>query len=381
MKNLKINSRRIKALVGAIILSTNLTACGFKQTGEEKNEKQVYVSDTSVINNEGIQYLVINGEETQKIIPVEEVRLANSKNEIIEKVDGVIVNDKIMAVKNPVEIMFSNDIDQVMIGYDLLPVSEFSLVNGETKEKLTNIVGAYVNNEFVDLSNNILLNGEGLTNEKFYALVDELLKKYNEQGLDISRENVIDYLMMVNIDKLSRDNKELINTIIGERNPDETVLSAFNVYSAVMTENNDRYCAKGLGWDSIIKVSDTVFDEAEREVVKKIEERIAEIVKLKDNKVEFNKALNLLLMDMLDAEKEEFNMESGVGYSVVTILVNFVRINFLTTLDKTNSELIKYFVYYEGDGKEYEDNARSTGYYRNIYSLITDCEKTKTLTR
>lgn len=380
MKNVRINSQRISALIGAIILVPTLTGCGFTQSKDNK-DKETYVSEDSILNNEGIQYLVINGEDNQKIVPVEDIKLVNSKNEVIEKVDGVIVNNKIMSVENPVDIMFSADIEQVMIGYDLLPVSEFALVNGETKEKLTNVIGAYVNNEFIDLSNNSLLNGELLTEEKFYALVDEVFKKYNEQGLDINRENIIDYVMMVNIDKLARDNKELVDTIIGERNPDEAVLSAFNVYSAVITENNDRYCAKGLGWDSIIKVSDTVFDEAEREVVKKIEDRIAEIVKLKDNRVEFNEEFEKLLMDMLDAENEMFNMESGVGYSVATILVNFVRINFMNILDKINSDLVKYITYYEGDGIEYEENARSTGYYRNIFSLITECEKTKTLTR
>ena len=380
MKNVRINSQRISALIGAIILVPTLTGCGFTQSKDNK-DKETYVSEDSILNNEGIQYLVINGEDNQKIVPVEDIKLVNSKNEVIEKVDGVIVNNKIMSVENPVDIMFSADIEQVMIGYDLLPVSEFALVNGETKEKLTNVIGAYVNNEFIDLSNNSLLNGELLTEEKFYALVDEVFKKYNEQGLDINRENIIDYVMMVNIDKLARDNKELVDTIIGERNPDEAVSSAFNVYSAVITENNDRYCAKGLGWDSIIKVSDTVFDEAEREVVKKIEDRIAEIIKLKDNRVEFNEEFEKLLMDMLDAENEMFNMESGVGYSVATILVNFVRINFMNILDKINSDLVKYITYYEGDGIEYEENARSTGYYRNIFSLITECEKTKTLTR
>lgn len=380
MKNLRINNKRINALVGAIILSTNLTACRVAEPEEKTDGKETYTFEDSVLNSDGIQYLVIADGENQKIVPVEDLKLVNSKNEVIEKIDGVIVNEKIMGVENPVNIMFSDNIDEVIIGYDILPVSEFSLINGKTGEKLTNIIGAYVNNEFV-VVNNKQLDENILTDERFFALADEIYKKYSNLGLDVTRENVIDFVMMVNIDKLSRDNKELVETIIGERNPDEVVLSSFKVYSAIMTENNDRYCAKGLGWDSLILVSDTVFDAEERETVINIEKRFEEIFNARGNKEEFNKLLNKMLMDMCDAEKDEFNMDSGVGYSTMTILVNFIRINFFGDLDKTNDELIKYFVTFEGDGLEYEQNSMMNAYYSGMYNLITECENTKTLTR
>lgn len=381
MKNLKINKQRIKALTGAIILATNLTACSFTQTNTN-NVKETYTTEDSVLDTKDAQYLVVVENKVEKIVPITSLKLVNSKNEIVTKVDGVIVNGKIMDIKNPVEIKFSLDVEKVIINNELLPVSEFSLVNGETLEKLTNIVGMYANYEYIDLSQNPLFNDNRLTEEKFNELVETISKKYiDEFKLDVTKEDVIDYLMIVNIDKLATDNNELINTIIGDRNPDDIVLNAFNVYSAILTENNDRYCAKELGFDSIITVSETVFDKEEKEVVVNIEKRIKEIVSAKNNKEEFNKLLNKLLTDMYDAEKEEFNMESGAGYSVMTILVNFVRINFLTDLDKTNAELIKYFVTFAGDGKEYEENSRTTSYYRGIYTLITDCEKTKSLTK
>lgn len=377
MKNIKIN-RRLMAAIGTVILLPNLVACSFKQN--DRPEKETYVVEESVLNNR-VQYLVIVVDGVEKIIPVETLRLVNSKNEVVEKVDGVVVGDKIMDIGNPVDILFSLDITKVIVGNDMLPVSEFSLINVETNEKLTNIVGMYVDYQYVDLSDNPLFNDNRLTDEKFFMLVDEVYKTYHEANLDITREEVVDYLMLVNIEQLATDNNELVTTIIGERNVDMVVTNAFNVYSAILTENNDRYCAKGLGFDSIIKVSDTVFDKEEKEVVVNIEKRVREIVLAKDNKEEFNKLLNALLMDMMNAEKEEFNMESGVGYSVMTVLINFVRINFLTDLDKTNSELIKYFVTFASDGVKYEENSMSTAYYRGIYSLITDCVKDEHYTK
>ena len=58
MKNLKINTKRIKALVGAIILTTNLTACSYKQTNT-KMGKEVYTSENSIIRDKNIKYLVV----------------------------------------------------------------------------------------------------------------------------------------------------------------------------------------------------------------------------------------------------------------------------------------------------------------------------------
>lgn len=375
MKNLKINKKRIKALIGAFILLPNLTACSFTQSKDNTNAKETYITEDSVLATDNLQYLVIVENDVEKIVPITALKLVNNKNEIVEKVDGVIVNGKIMDIENPVEIKFSLDIEKVIINNELIPVSEFSLVNGETLDKLENVVGMYANYVYTDLSENPLFNDNRLTDEKFNELVENIYEKYSEEKLDVTKEQVIDYLMIVNMDKLATDNNELINTIVGDRNVDMVVANAFNVYSAILTENNDRYCAKELGFDSIITVSDTVFDKDEKETVIMLEERIKEIVLSKDNNEEFNKLLNKLLMDMCDAEKDEFNMQSGVGYSSMLVLVNFVRINFFTQLDKTNDELIKYFVTFAGDGVEYEENSMMTAYYREFYSLLTDCVK------
>jgi len=369
IKNLKI-SKKVKALVGAIILTTNLTGCAFKLN----DTKETYVIEDSVLDTKNLQYFVINENGKGKIVPITSLKLVNSKNEVVESVDGIIIDGKIMNISNPVEIKFSLDVDNVIIDNELLPVSEFTLINSENGQKLTNIVGMFVNDEYVDLSENPLFNNNLLTTENFNLLVDEIYNDYVVVNkLDVTKDEVRDYIMVVNMDKLATDNKDLIVTIIGERKTDEVIQNAFKVYSAVMTENNDRYCMQGLGFDKIITVSNTVFDKDEKETVIEIEKRVAEIVKAGDNKEEFNKLLNKLLMEICDAENDKFNMESGVGYSTMNILMNFIRINFLNDLDKTNADLIKYFIVYAGDGVKYEENALSTGYYRGINNLMTDC--------
>lgn len=75
MKNLRINNKRINALVGAIILSTNLTACRVAEPEEKTDGKETYTFEDSVLNSDGIQYLVIADGENQKIVPVEDLKL------------------------------------------------------------------------------------------------------------------------------------------------------------------------------------------------------------------------------------------------------------------------------------------------------------------
>ena len=57
----------------------------------------------------------------------------------------------------------------------------------------------------------------------------------------------------------------------------------------------------------------------------------------------------------------------------INILVNFIRRNFTSNLDKANAELIKYFISYaEEYNTSYYENSRSTAYYSGIYNLLTD---------
>lgn len=393
MKNLKINKERISALAGAIILVTNLTGCS--PTSKTNTESmKTYVSEDSIISNNGnIKYLVVKDNNKEKLVPIENLRLADKDNKIIERLDGVIVDNKIMNIQNPVEVIFNNEIEKVLIGYEIVSTSELKLVDYASNKEITNIVGMYDNNnEFVEYdkktNNNTADDNKDeeeyieLTDEKFYELADKVYNKYKEIGLDVKEEEVIDFLMMVNIDKISKDNKDLVEKIIGDRNRDTVILNMMDVYSAIKTKNDNNYCAKRLGFDSIILVNDTIFDKETRDKTIEFESRIEEIFNAKNDKEKFNELLNKLMMEVLTATEEEFNMENGAGYSIMEILMYFIRSNFTNIMNKENAELIKYFCNYAEDyGTTYYENSRSTAYYSGMYYLFTDsynCGKTRT---
>ena len=383
MKNLKINSQKIKALIGSMILVTNLSACSIVNNNSQADTTKT--TETAKV----IDYLLVDN----KLVPVSNISLMDSNKNIITKIDGVIIDNEIKNITNPIEIMFTDNISGIIINNEIFKVSEFTLVNKDTKEELKNIKGAFINNELIPLN----INGDKtntndnneehkiLTDEEFYNLVDDIYNKLTKEGLPVTKEEVIKYLMIVNIDQLKEENKELVNTIIGDQDPNEVILDTYSLISRIITENNSRWCAKGLGWDKLLMylAPDAIFSETEKSKTVELGERVRAIVETGRNgdKDKFNELLNKLLMEMIDAKEDNFKLESGNGFNDMYIYINFIRINFLNELDKTNGELIKYFVVFDGDGIEYEQNAKTSEYWSGINYLINECHKSKTLTK
>lgn len=383
MKNLKINSQKIKALIGSMILVTNLSACSIVNNNSQADTTKT--TETAKV----IDYLLVDN----KLVPVSNISLMDSNKNIITKIDGVIIDNEIKNITNPIEIMFTDNISGIIINNEIFKVSEFTLVDKDTKEELKNIKGAFINNELIPLN----INGDKtntndnneehkiLTDEEFYNLVDDIYNKLTKEGLPVTKEEVIKYLMIVNIDQLKEENKELVNTIIGEQDPNEVILDTYSLISRIITENNSRWCAKGLGWDKLLMylAPDAIFSETEKSKTVELGERVRAIVETGRNgdKDKFNELLNKLLMEMIDAKEDNFKLESGNGFNDMYIYINFIRINFLNELDKTNGELIKYFVVFDGDGLEYEQNAKTSEYWSGINYLINECHKSKTLTK
>lgn len=378
MKNLKVNKNKVKALIGTMILSTNLVACGFTQSSGNNN-KESYSSSDSIITQSGAQYLFVN----DQLISISDVKLVDSNKTVINKVDGVLVDDKIMNIDNPVLIKFNNDIEKVLIGNELLSVNEFALVYGNTLEEinLKDIQGVFVNDQLISFEGR--KGYDEVSSEEFYQFAHDLYVNLVNEGLSVSEEDVIKYAMIVNIDQLSEVNPELRDEIVGIQDSDEVFQDANMVLSAIMSENSARWCERGLGMDSLIKASIAVINPKQKELTMEVENRMIECFANVGDSNKYNELVDKLLMDMLDQGNELFNFESGTGYNNMYININTIRLYDLVNnnLNDENSELIKYLIVYAGDGEVYEENSKSTGYFRSINELLGECTNSKTKTR
>ncbi len=226
-----------------------------------------------------------------------------------------------------------------------------------------------------------------LTTEEFETLLAKSVKSIKDKGITLDEADIIKFVTIVNIDKLSQDNPELLIQIIGDQNPDQVKLDAQKVMGALEMYNYNQYFATG-NRDGFILASEFVFDANEQAKLAVIEERIAEIALAKDDKVKMNELIHSLFIDMLDPQNELSYLESGVGFGAQLDLEPIRGLYGLAddfetiTLDDTNKELVKYFVPYSGDEQEYEDNNLLNGYIRNINDLLSDCQnKSKTLSK
>ncbi|MGN1358505.1 MAG: hypothetical protein ACI4WU_03960, partial [Bacilli bacterium] len=327
MKNLKINKNKIKALLGAIVISTNLTACSFKKA----DTKQTYSLENSILENDDVQYLYVN----DTLVPISDVKLMDKSKNIIESVDGVLVNSEIMNISNPVEIKFSNDIEGVILGNKIIPVTEFTLVNGNTKEEITSIEGVFIDNKLVSVSlnDNSLIDSENddigytdidtdeeyelLTTEKFEDLCAERIKAFNDVNLPVNETDVIVYIMGTNSDKLAEDNKELIAQIVGDKSEIEVINDFGKVCAAIAMKNFESF-QKDHSSENFIKVSDGIFGEQKSSMIA-VEGYIDKIMSSYNDGGKVNTYVSELFDQLNSGDLSK--LDDGVGFSMSTYLM------------------------------------------------------------
>lgn len=390
IKNLKLNSKKLKALLGAVIITTNLSSCGYRIVKDDPKESTNYIS-LEVTTLENTKEIVVNN----KIISVEDIRLADKKTKkIIEKLDGVIIDNKIVNIDNPIMIKFTKGITSVLLNNEIIPLDEFILINIKDNSEITNINYIINNQELVEFKETEDKEEtkeeetkeevpeevyEELTEEKFNELVEETYKMFQNEGIAVEKNNVRDFVLMSNLDKIAEDNKDIINKIIGNRNIDEVFGNGFMIISSVMTENNRRYC-EGKPMNENISAEKIIFDKAERKKYSEIEKRLINISKIDSNE-QFNDEINKILMDMLNSQSQLFTLEAGTGYNVTYFLMHYVRLNYSSRLNEQNKSLLKYFVSFAEDSVEEQQNSKSTAYYLELSDILNTCEKAKTKTK
>ena len=239
---------------------------------------------------------------------------------------------------------------------------------------------------------------EPLTTENFNNLVNTIETKFAEKSLAVSKEDARKFAMIINIDELAQDNKELINEIIGSQNTEEVFGDADKVISTIMNYNYQYYYndddaimkafEDGVAYkhdvDGFVKLSDFIYNKEQKEIVMEIESRISEINDSVRDKM--NELIHTLLKDMIGATSKLSMLEDGVNYAVEWVYIELIRgmfgmdLNGKSTLNDTNADLVKYYVSYVEDDKAYYDNASVNGSVRNINNLLNDC-KEKTLTK
>ena len=235
------------------------------------------------------------------------------------------------------------------------------------------------------INGNIPANAEyvELTTTRFEALVAQLIQKYESIGLQVSREDIIKYVMIRNIDKLRQDNNELIAQIVGTQDIFEFISDSWHVRDAIRNYNL-LYFDKYHTTEGFLSAADGIFDEVQKARAQELERRIFEMALYYQNESKYNELAYTLMRDLDNPLNPISQLEAGVSYGMQSIDMYMVRTTFGTKknesgLNQVNADLIKYFVSFPEDDDEHSDNALVNGNVSNIIRLLSECQvKTRT---
>lgn len=371
-----------------------------KQNEIKQSEAQKNIDKANEAIKLANEQLAESKEQSEKLAEAE--RIAKERKELDEKMENIF--NSITGKNNAVETKETKKesskglIAGLLIFTTLISgAAGYSLCKSE-KAGTFKLFGNNINNNNnnnnnsvlgYDYDNNVVLlnteDQEKLTTDEFNKLTEKLIKDLRDKKLNISDGDVEKFMMLVHIDKLAETNFDLIKKIMGNQNADEVQQDAYKVIGEIVMYNYNTYYTENKT-DNFIRISEYVFGTKSKDVVAKVENRIDEISKAKDNK-ELNYLITNLLRDLLNPTSELSYTEDGIGYALQASLEP-VRGLFgmdlygKNLLDKTNKDLIKYFVPYAGDEQEYVDNNVLNGHILNIHDILTKCQtNNKTLVK
>lgn len=400
MKNLKVNWDKIKKIVStglAFVVISSFSGCTQEDNIEEDNTEsnlETYVPIESTFDKNTVDAIISSNE----IIPYEQIKLANSNNEIIEKIDGVIVNNKIMSVANPIDIMFGKEI-KVIVDKNIYSSCDFKLVNGNTKKEIKEITsvisgngilpfnGTSIDKETEETEESTNCKTKVLTDEEFNKLLDSVKKDLDAKNISYDPGKVDDYLTVCNIDALSESNPDKIEEVIGDQTVEKVMQNAYDIESSKVSYDYSSYFETG-STDDFFKVSNVVFSEEDKKIVDEIQKRVNLIGKIEDDE-EFNNEVCKLLYDFCDETNPYYGKLSDGAYFALQEVLEPLRGMYGMEYkedDRFNEKglnAIKYMVPYAGDEKDYEDNNLLTASILNINGLLKRCTESnvKTLTK
>ena len=236
-----------------------------------------------------------------------------------------------------------------------------------------------------------------LTTERFEELVTKTIKYFESEGLAISREDAIKFVMVFNIDKLKQDNPALARKIQGAQTTEEVFADAEHTGNTLLDREaeimfaNDNpewkaYVDGGLKGpyvgnpELIPSVSGFVFDPAQQELVKLAEARRNEIIKENDLEKR-SEMVKTLLKDLLRSDSEFRNLDDSTLYLILRLVVvpldGFYCRNFITNKTNLNDDtyfLIVEFIAPKGSTEEEIVYSVMSGAKRNMMESLKNCD-------
>ena len=151
-----------------------------------------------------------------------------------------------------------------------------------------------------------------ISQDDFEKLVEEYSKKYTDNSIDLTKEDLVKFVSIVNIDELLEENPEFALELFGTQTFEAYMDDAMDVFAATYGHNYMTHAKEGTT-ENFIWVSDCVYG-SQKDKMLIVEEYVRLIADARGNSEEVNKLVTELLGRL--ASGDLTNLDSGVRFGM-----------------------------------------------------------------
>ena len=203
----------------------------------------------------------------------------------------------------------------------------------------------------------IVSKDEELNQENFEKLAAGFTKICLDKKLNISTEDVIKFVSIVNIDTLAEENPELARELFGTQTKEEYLQDAAKMIGMVYSYNYQIFENEGTT-KNFIRISDSVYG-SQKEILKIVESYVDQIALVRNDAEKVNELIAELIVRLGDTQSELSYLDNGVGFGM-QVCIELIRsylakdvisqenFDMLSTLTSSDEYVSNIFTIYDG---------------------------------
>ena len=157
---------------------------------------------------------------------------------------------------------------------------------------------------------------EKLSQENFEKLVVEYTKMYTDKNIDLTTEDVIKFVSIINIEELLEENPEFASELFGTQDVHAYLDDAMDVIAATYGYNYMTY-EKEQSTKNFIRISDSIYGE-QKEKMLVVENYVDLIDEAKGDAEKINQLVDEMLVRLESGDLT--NLDSGVRFGMITYI-------------------------------------------------------------
>ena len=210
--------------------------------------------------------------------------------------------------------------------------------------------------------NNIIEQDEGLNAENFENLVVEFAKPYVDNNVNVTTEDLIKFVSIVNIDKLVEENPEFASELFGTQTKEEYLNDAAKIIGMTYTYNRNVFEAE-QSTKNFLRISNAVYG-SQKELLQEVENYVDKVAETRFDSEKCNEVISELILKLGDPTSDLSYLDDGVGFGMQVYIelirsyiakdvINQQNFDMLSTMTSSEEYVSNIFTAYDKCGSPY----------------------------